>query len=462
MTNKFAVIITFLVIAIIPYIFISFYCEPVADDFYYANRAQNNSAFNVLISDYMNWSGRYSASVTGTFNPIVFNSFTGYKLIPILFIVLNILSFFGFIHCLSNGKLKKSESIICSLLFTLLFLNNMPIISEGLYWYSGSITYFFGCILFVNVLTLLISFLNQKYMLKNKMIHLIILFFMLFITMGYNEILIIAIMLFFSIMMLTVILKKLQHSRIILYLSIACIIFAAIVLLAPGNFARDDLFSGNYNLWNSLIMSFFQTVRFFFIWVSSLPLLLLSILYYPLNKKLSEQIPIFRQSFYLKPYISFLLLFVVIFIGTFPPYFATGILGQHRTMNVSYFLFLILWFINLTVIYNKNLILLNFNNKILVIIFYILIWGGLMFTKNSYHVFDDIRTEACFEYKTQMVERRQLMQSNQDTIYFNPILNPPKTLFILEITKNPNHWINQGYNTYFKKQDKKVILKKTE
>jgi len=61
-----------------------------------------------------------------------------------------------------------------------------------------------------------------------------------------------------------------------------------------------------------------------------------------------------------------------------------------------------------------------------------------------------------------MIERRKLMQNDVDTIYFKAIENKPQTLFILEISKNPNHWINQCYNVYFEKPNTKIILKNAE
>ena len=51
---------------------------------------------------------------------------------------------------------------------------------------------------------------------------------------------------------------------------------------------------------------------------------------------------------------SFLLLFVI-FFSSFLPYWVSGILGQHRTLNVAYFMFIILWFSTITVVSQQDI-----------------------------------------------------------------------------------------------------------
>ena len=50
-------------------------------------------------------------------------------------------------------------------------------------------------------------------------------------------------------------------------------------------------------------------------------------------------------------------------------------------------------------------------------------------------------------------------ESGKDTIYFEPIINPPKSLFVLDITDDYNHWLNKGYAIYFNLGEKKILKK---
>ncbi|MBN4072160.1 hypothetical protein JYT14_00360, partial [Flavobacteriales bacterium AH-315-E23] len=310
-------------------------------------------------------------------------------------------------------------------------------------------------LIYVGTFTLLFQ---KRYILKNKFVHLLILTLILFFAIGFNEILMIGLLLFSVITFFIVKKNNLENSQIALFLLIASIIFSSIMCLAPGNVIRDSLFSNNHQFIHSLASALAQTIRFFLYWISSAPLILLSVLYYFLNKELSKSNNLFVNSFYLTPLTSLLLLFLVIFIGAFPPYWATGILGQHRTMNISYLLFIIMWFVNLTVYFNLNQFRIKEISTKWELIIFIVIWSSFVFTKNGYSAINDIQTGKAHEYNKLMIERYSIVNMEQDSIYFQPIANPPKTLFVLDITEDPNHWINQGYNIYFEVEDK-IILK---
>lgn len=448
-----------LIIAILPYLYISMYCNPIADDFTYAFKIKNHNFFSVLLNEYLNWNGRYISNIFVILNPIAFDSFLGYKFVPIFLIFLTVYSIYYFIRKLTNEKLTKYETLVFALVLTLLYLYQMPIISEGIYWYTGAVTYQLGNIFLLFYLGILSQFIYEKYIFHNRIIHLIILILSMFLTVGFNEILMIIIVLLSLCIYLVYLLNRIKKRKLVFYLLIASICFGSIVYFAPGNLTREAFFPDNHNLINSFIQSIAQSIRFFFDWISSAPIIFISILYFKLNRTLSENIPLFNKSFYLSPVFSFSLLFFIIFIGAFPAYWSTGILGQHRTINTSYFLFLLIWFINLTVVYNQNLISFEQINKKVQLVFLVIIWCSLVFTKNGYNLFQDIRTGDHKKYNDQMVKRYSIIEESSDTIYFEPIKNRPATLFVLDITDNPKNWQNLGYAIFFNKPEKSIILK---
>jgi len=452
-------ILILLLICLLPYFYVGLFSNPIADDFVYAYKAKTNSMHETLIIEYMNWNGRYISNIFVLLNPIAFGLFDLYKIIPIFLIIISVLSLYIFINSIVENIISKMQKLIFSLTIMLLFLYQMPIISEGIYWFTGSVTYQLGLVSFLIYLSVYVMYLKSKYIFTKRWIHLLVLFLLILITVGFNEIIMI-VMFLLPLIIWTFSIAKLIYSRkVFFYVFIFTTICCCIMYFAPGNSVRESHFSVNHRLVTSLLFSSAQTIRFTLDWISSLPLIIISVLYFGINKNLSKKLILFQKSFYLKPVISILILIAIVFIGSFPAYWATGMLGQHRTMNVSYFLFIIMWFINLTVIYNKIQIPSIKEIKYSKIIFYTLFFFSLSFTKNSYNILYDIFSGSAKEYNKQMQDRYLIINSGSCIIYFEPIKNPPKSIFVLDISDNPNYWINKSYTLFFNKSEIKIKAK---
>lgn len=414
----------------------------------------------MLRIQYSAWSGRYAASILLFTNPIAYNSFFIYKLLPVVLIILLVLSNLLFVSTLMGKYQSRMQSLIIALLISILFLYQMPILSEGIYWYSGSMTYQLATVFVMTYISLLVMYTQGRLLFKSKVIHIAVLTVLLIIGIGFNEVHTIGLILFACIALFIVIKNKLPHRSLFIYLLIITVVFACIMIFSPGNTNRESFATNNHRFLYSLVLSFAQVIRFFLEWVSSIPLLILSFLYYFLNKKLSENNPLFSRSFYLSPLYSTLLLFGIIFIAVFPPYWATGMLGQHRTMNVAYYLFLICWFIHLTVCFNfyKNeLAGVKALNKRLQAILLVITVVAFSFSKNGYDLLTDIFYGKARSYDAQMTARYTQLQAPADTIYFTPIQDPPKNLFLYDIQEDPANWLNQSYNLYFECKEKSII-----
>ena len=171
------------------------------------------------------------------------------------------------------------------------------------------------------------------------------------------------------------------------------------------------------------------------------------------------------SSFFMKPWQSLLLIPAVIFIGAFPAYWGTGILGQHRTMNVSYLLFLIIWFVNLTVCFNylsqrnfairyKFLLNLNQTKEIVLISGLIL---SLFFTGNSYKVLSDILSGRAQNFDIQMDGRYKIIKNSKDTVFIRTISQPPESIFVSDVSTDTNDWVNRSYGMYFSEPEKTIV-----
>src|SRR5262249_3706199 len=83
-------------------------------------------------------------------------------------------------------------------------------------------------------------------------------------------------------------------------------------------------------------------------WTTSGPLLLASLLFLPLAAEVAERAPVFRAVTPLSATAMAAGAVLTIPIATFPVYWSTGVLGQHRTPSVACFVFVLLWFAALT------------------------------------------------------------------------------------------------------------------
>ena len=454
-----------LVVLLLPYLILSFFSNPIADDFTYSARGRENDLLATLQYEYFNWNGRYFSNLLVLLNPMAFNSISLYKIAPLVQILSTTLTLGIFVYAIGFNTLKKIEIAIIAFILSLLFLCKMPIISEGIYWYTGAVTYETGNNLLLFFISLVILEHSNKIIFKSMFAHFLFSALILICAIGCNEITMLTSLSFLIIINLVVSVKKLKVNKtLLLYLLIASI-FSAVVYFAPGNHVREGFAENKHMLLYSLQYSFLQTIRFALTWVTSPALLSVSLLYMISYHGIFRNIHLFKNSFNVNIIQILLFLFLSIFISIFPAYWSMGMLGQHRTLNIAYFSFILLWFILLTVALNKyersfnNAIAIfsKHENKIIIAAFLF-----IMFEKNGYGALSDLFSGSAFRFNEQMNERVSLLESGDkiigDTVYFEPIKDQPHTLFVLDIKEDCQHWSNKGYSIYYK-VDKKIMKK---
>ena len=82
------------VYTILPFLIISQYNRPAADDYDIAVRYSQYSLSYLIKDTYLNWSGRYFASLISALDPVNYKDYEIYKLLPVAFILVFDL-FFG-------------------------------------------------------------------------------------------------------------------------------------------------------------------------------------------------------------------------------------------------------------------------------------------------------------------------------------------------------------------------------
>lgn len=451
-----------LLIVLAPFFILCFYAHPSADDFSFSYSGRYTSFIQGQIDEYMCWNGRYFSNILVVINPIRFHLNSIYQFVPLMMLCVLWLSLYSFIHAVLLHCWSACNKILVASLLLALYLHQLPIVSEGIYWYTGSVIYTIGCASTLYLISLFILYLRRKFIFGKKILHSCLIFLVLVASMGFNEVqtaIILVLTLFFIFLL---ILEKKRVPLIcyaVLFISIIC---GLILVLAPGNHVRSQFFPQRQLFWHSVTFASAQCLRFAGTWLTSVPLLSSSLLYVVCFRRLSSRSEIIKKSFYLNRFTSGLLLVCPMFICFFAPYWSTGILGQHRTANVAYFFFLPMWFINLSVWYNRAESIISRLSSINKLWQYCLLWGiiilSLLVTKNGCYAWGDLYRGRAKQFDLQMTTRYKSLNIELDTIRLDAIKNPPYMLFVLDITNNPDHWQNHCYNLYFKTETK-IVLK---
>jgi len=338
-----------------------------------------------------------------------------------------------------------------ALALSVLYFGIMPDLAEGLYWLTGAITYQLGNMLTIIYIGIVALFLQKKFIF-NKPFHSLLCFLMLFISIGFNEVNTL-ILISIHVLVLFLLRKELNIRPTLLLLSAFAILFSLIMILAPGNAARGDFFTNNYNILYSLKMTALQMIRFFLKWASFPPLLLASVLFIPIGQMLFEQSPIFRKMAEIKIWQCFTLLCLMIFLCVFPAYWGTGILGQHRTLNAACFFFILIWFLFIFILSKRfNLVQYTIPAKLNNFVTLLFI-ACLLISGNSGIALLELGNGEICSFNTEMNERYTKLESAKQqgmkSVTLPTLKNRPASLFVLDIKPGYNNLVNRTYAIYF-------------
>lgn len=424
--SNWQVITATLGLLILLFFWLSLYAQPFADDFAYVRKVMDRGYWGAMGFDYQTWNGRFTSNLLVFLNPLTAGTWL-YKICSALMLVATLRVFWVVLKKVIDNN--RQQRTVATLLLTLTYLALQPTIAEGIYWYTGSVTYHLG-----NLLMLMtIYWLSSP---KTKTVGWI----SLFLCLGFNEVQTAIIALFACLSFVGNKWRLIELPRWSIALLVTGI---ALMVLSPGNSGRSSNFENNMDVLNSLSMASLQTFRFAGTWLITpffwIYLLILIVLPFQLQPK-------FKEWFDSKPGWWFMLVaFAGIFLCTFLPYLGTGILGQHRTLTTAEFLFVI-W---------GGILALKYKQKILAKVPWmtwainplpVMILFGLIIAGNGFFAVTDLVTGNASMYDQQcekrLLEAEQAQGQNQS---FLPLSAHPYSLFSLDLTKDSTHWINQNF-----------------
>lgn len=452
-------IIILFIASLIPLLILSFYTEPILDDYVYALKLRHKSFLEVQINDYMSWGSRYTSTGLLITDPIYFGWFDGYRIISFLMIFLFVVgSYFMFYQITLNKKFTLI--LLSTFCFTYFFM--LPEITSAFYWLAGSATYHLG-----NILSLFFIGIILKLYRNHSLIYKILSFLLIFLIIGCNEIS----MIYLDIFIFLLLSCSYYNNKKINTFYLSLLIFAGIltmyILVSPGNkFRSSTTAQYHLSLVNCIISMLWKTtviiIRYFII-VFSIHLL---VLYNLRNWLKNIDLPFLKFSniFYIITFLIFM------FLGSFPSLWSVGFFPPLRTVNVIFFAMnilsmLIAYKIVTLPFFNTN----KFSPYTLLAILLLIVFSYTFtirdkniynFSNNLYNSYKDVLTGNMIKYKEEMKERYETIRnSKKDTVYVKPIKNIPKTILRSDLKETNNHFYNQNMAIFFGK--KAIILRKT-
>jgi hypothetical protein len=446
-----------LLIGLLPFLILSFFANPTYDDFCLSAMARQEGLSHVVLYHYNQTGGGLFSFIFFSLNPLVFGSFFGYKLVVFAIIALTFIAIHVMVNAIFHLTLPRLDQWIFSLIVTLLFFQQMPVITNCIYWATGALSYQLPNIISLLALSAAIHVVRfdtgkiRKGLLTGSAL------LLTFISVGTNVPNMLLLTLLLGIITAVSFKNDWEHKWLWFSMLALAVIGVVISLAAPGNLARSTNFPERQQFFRSLILSSAQIIRFVGKWLSNIAFILATLLYVPIAARLTDRSHLFKNHFYVHPSVGIAFLLVILYVGFFPAYFAMGYLYQHRTVNVSYFWFLLCWFLNIQIavsyLMKRGAVVIerlpNYFNYLAVPVIVI----ALLTTGNTGAAFYDLLSKDALYYNRELETRYRLIESEcsgkQTPCVLDPVVHKPTTLFFLDISANANDRRNVCFGEYF-------------
>lgn len=451
--------ILFTAACLIPFFVLTAFNHPSADDFTVTYSLKVKGFWEAQINWYLKWSGRYiSTAIVSLLHPLVYKSFFLYRLYPVL---LFIATLFSGNHLIKNliPDLNKSNRFAISSIITISLISVLPSIVQGFYWVPGSLIY-----MLANIFTILFSSYLIQYDSSKKRTDLILFILFGILAIGSNELNLFIVLLISGLWALA---KLLINKRLELISSATLALFlsaSALSLLAPGNSARgsviekdhlNDGFKINDALF-SISKSFSHGLSDFYNWLFFSPLIIVCLFVFIKHKDLKLKLsPVIHP---ILVWIAFVGLFFFLY---FPYYFGTGNPDSSsfplRTSNVI--CFYICFALPIAIFYTLNWMqqmkfeLKNVKSPLLFHVISVVFVVVVLGSGNVKMALKDLRSRDFIAYNNELNSRYEIItKSTLDTLEVDSLHFFPRTIYMEDISGDPDNWKNAPYADYFGKK----------
>jgi hypothetical protein len=434
------------------------YVHPYGDDLSYAFHGTHSALGERLLQEYRTWNGRYFSSILVLRGPLVLGFDLGLKLyraVPVVLMVLLVHAAYTLLRTRDLVELSRLRALLAALGFLAVLMNLIPHEGEGLYWYTGAVTYFLPCILILHGAIAVLRYraatgvLQQVAWAAWGAVLLVAL-------SGSNEVVMVYMLLATGTALFLTERTNSAARPLLLAVFIVALVCAAVVYFAPGNALRSGYFEHTHEPLRTLAFASAQTLRFIGRWSVSPAYLLASLLVLAWAREAQGK-ALAQWSTRAGRWLALALPITAVFVAMALPYWATGILGQHRTANLALFVFLplswwalVVWDVQVFRPRGWAVPLSTHRHRPLLLALLAL---SLLFTGQDGRVTSDLVSGRAARYDAQCMHRydqvRQAIRSGASELELEPLNDPPKALSVLDLYADPQHWMNTSLALYF-------------
>lgn len=445
MENKRPVRISLLVLliaALLPYLVICFYALPYADDFCCGWTASAHIPFiKKFLNEYLYWNDRYSADILTNIQPLATGKIIVYQATLFAFLIFMVAVILFFVRTWVNNFFV---ALLITLLISIFYLCYQPNITDGMYWHTGIANYQLGDDFFLLQFALFCRLLTSQR--KWRGITFAASLMMLMIATGFSEVGALLIPLYYITGLALSSDISFKQRQIIFVHMLVALIGASFVFLSPGNGVRLLEFPFKFNFFHSVFYSVLQTIRFTSLWIFSFPFLFLSLLLIYYSSQVGNEL--IRRTDYR---LIILLILGTIFTASFLPYMATGILGQHRTINYVFFYFIFLWAWLLISMSEKFLLkqrLMWLKIPQVRLFLFLASVIVLVFSGNGLRILLDFKDDSFHRYTTEFMQRQQYIIAHPQAP-IPPLRQVPSTFTITDAKGDTTWWVDKCMRYYY-------------
>ncbi|MBK9177113.1 MAG: hypothetical protein IPM46_12435 [Flavobacteriales bacterium] len=451
-----------LIIAFARYVAVVFFIHPFGDDFSYAVAGMHTELLPRLWDEYQLWNGRWASNPLVLRGPLVLGLEQGlwvYRLVPIALLALTWAGGHAMIRSFTTG-LSRMDAFIGASLLLLISIHLMPDPGEGIYWYTGAISYLLPSALTWFVLSIWVKAWREGWRISRRRVLLVALL-STFIA-GCNELH----MVFMVLLHAALIAWRWRQARALdcglLFVMGAVAVAATVMLLAPGNAGRAGQFPMRHDLLRTLGWGGVQTGRFLATWLLSPVLLLSSVLFLAGWDWIKLHASWSGDARLPSPLPFAIAIVTLIFIAMALPYWATGLLGQHRTVNATLFLFLPLWFILLASVRTSWRFAWPPLSARFGSVAWALLFTGVLFTGGGGRVTSDLLSGRLTAFNQQVTARYSMITVARDRgdarVALPALLDTPWTVHYFDAGADPAGWVNRSIAYYFQADTMEVVV----
>jgi len=434
------------------FVLVSSMVHPYADDWSYTVSGMREPLMERLATEYHRWNGRITSNILVLNNPMVLGLERGlplYRTVPVVMILLTFAGAFALWRALFGARVPLWTGLLVCGCYVVVFLHVMPDPGEGIYWYTGSVTY--------QLPNALLLFLMAGWLRWQQRDHGVSRWALLggnmlltvFIALS-NEVHMVLLLLAHVALFIGTRYTKGGWDPVLGAFAVLSFALALIMILAPGNEVRAGQYLERGQLFRSVLYAGLQTGRFIITWVFD-PILILAAMAWVAFDRSHEPLSNFRYTFRLPLALSITAVFVVMFL----PYWGTGILGQHRTVNVAFFLFFPAWLLSLSA-WDRAVGRLRWPQlfkqpsslgMVLVALFVMCqVWG------TGARVNGDLWNDTLADYDRGIRSRYAVIMSavsrGDSTVQIPAVRPMPTSIRITDEGPDPDHWGNRALARY--------------